>query len=332
MSVTVNYVKELETKVRELEGQVEHWRKAWADAQVKADLSVRPALLPPRLVTDMRRELRSALRRLHRIGESDATRDAERLTEVILRADAAVRWIARRRKGQAMKCYRCGEENPPGDVLVKLRDEAKHAAAELDEDEDEIEKLRAELRRYEPSDAMMHRLLDMQTRLDDAAGLLERWQPTVEGVGLPDDYSQANLAALSEGVTAWLERHRSRSRLTRGLHDEDRTLALHTVIDEGRRLFDKVCDQDANRATVGEDTWEAIDEWRNRVLVQQARETVSGALEACEQHVRILQEPRNEYGLALAAEQEKVKLLVRLVADAAQLLTEGWCRSTRSKG
>lgn len=187
MSALDVVIDELHAKVRELEGQVKHWREAWAKAQVEADV-LRPSLA------------------------------AEALAEV----DPAFLFA-----GEPANCSLCGE--------------AGHTH---------------------------------------------------------DDH--------------WLFQHEPVKALRAQL------LALHTVIDEGRRIMDRAVADDEPRQITGftDETRDAIDEWRNRVLVKAARERVSGELAACEQHVRILEEPRNEYGLALAVEQEKVKLLLGAIDKA----------------
>lgn len=196
-----------------------------------------------------------------------------------------------------MKCYRCGETSPepsptreelatalqatqaelvkalaagPGGTRYEDVDEAKAEAARANEEladaEEQVEQLRAELRRYEPSDGMMYKLSGMQGRLDEAADIFLSW-------GL------VGHDRVLERKAAWLERHRTSIVPPQPLEPQKTILALHTVIDEARRLFDAMVAEDQAGPTPGmitSTTWAAVDAWRTKVLVQEARETVSG--------------------------------------------------------
>lgn len=198
-----------------------------------------------------------------------------------------------------MKCYRCGEriEMPDDDetrkrlaaaeadaksawALVKDLQDTISDDAETKEAWAEVEELRAELRRYEPSDAVMYQWLEKRTVINEAAELLEAIKTDADNAVAAGLVSR--MTEDTEGkVAAWLERHRNSWNINpRPIPEPDATIrALHTVIDEGRQLFDRAWQEDnetLERSTISHDTWAAIDEWRQRVLVKEARETVSG--------------------------------------------------------
>lgn len=171
------------------------------------------------------------------------------------------------------ECERLGTEATKLQLLLEAAEnERDELRDDLKWELERVDQLRAELRRYEPSDAIMYTLADRGGLIDEAAGLLR------------DGYrvdATADWKAFNARVDAWLERAKLRPALTAPIPEPHKTiLGLHTVIDEARRLFDKAWDDDEkNRITsIEPDTWTAIDEWRNRVLVQQAREAVSGEL------------------------------------------------------
>ena len=190
-----------------------------------------------------------------------------------------------------MKCYRCGERiDMPVDpeVLAELREslrlakaeaekaneEALEAATESAEAWERVEELRAELRRYEPSDGIMYEMLEKRTVINEAAALFER--AAAENHRHPPD-DNVSLDTW-EAIEKWLERHRnSWTANTRPIPEPEATIrALHSVIDEARRLFDWIWDEHDNTGELGHETWARIDEWRQRVLVKEARETISG--------------------------------------------------------
>lgn len=165
----------------------------------------------------------------------------------------------------------------------KATEELLEQSEELTETHELVDQLRGELRRYEPSDGIMYTLLEKRCVINDAAALLERVDSWGNG-------STTFPGVLLEEIRAWRDRHRNdwSKNLPRPIPEPERTiLALHTVIDEGRRLMDRAWDEDNAVSTwddwtglkqrgITPDTWAAIDEWRQRVLVQAARETVSG--------------------------------------------------------
>lgn len=202
-----------------------------------------------------------------------------------------------------MKCYYCGKadctEHPLPDCeavpitekeldMAELEATAKKAneealealgrVKELEEslaDADELNAvLRAELRRYEPSDGVMYRLHDYHEHAKEAATLLER------ASALED---QADQQRFFDDVAVWLVRQKYR--FTKSpvypLPEPHKTiLALHTVIDEARRLFDDISEKrvyaSAAEALRDSDAWVAkVDAWRQKVLVHEAREKLA---------------------------------------------------------
>lgn len=156
-----------------------------------------------------------------------------------------------------LKCIACGAET---DIVAgprELTDEINILRDDLKEAEERIEELRGELRRYEPSDGLMYKIDAMQGQLDEAARLLT--SPHIK-VGSEE----------MGNVDAWRERHKRSIVLAKAPVDHEH-LRLHTTIDEARRLFDRLR-HDPPVPAASEQLGKDIDEWRNRVLVKEARE------------------------------------------------------------
>lgn len=203
-----------------------------------------------------------------------------------------------------MKCYYCGKadctEHPLPDCeavpitekeldMAELEATAKKAneealealgrVKELEEslaDADELNAvLRAELRRYEPSDGVMYRLHDYHQHVQGAATLLHGWLAARANTGVPP--------ALESQTHDWL-RTQSQLCMRSPIYPLPSThgiiLALHTVIDEARRLFDDISEKrvyaSAAEALRDSDAWVAkVDAWRQKVLVHEAREKLA---------------------------------------------------------
>lgn len=162
-------------------------------------------------------------------------------------------------------------------TAAKLAEELNEAEGELIEQSCRIEELRGELRRYEPSDAMMYKLLEMQGRIDEAAALFKDILVAAGEHNAPWD-----------DVDKWLDRHRTAIvPVGQPLEPHATILALHTTIDEGRRIMDRVwtiighapvneTEADEYAATIA-----ALDAWRNKVLTEQGREYAKTVADYC---------------------------------------------------
>lgn len=205
-----------------------------------------------------------------------------------------------------MKCYYCGKldctehPQPEGEIteraldMAELEATAKKANEEaleaigrvgdLETDNEELrsinDMLKGELRAYEPSDAVMYRLHDYHEHAQAASTLLHCWLAAAGPVVAPD--------ALVKQTHDWLKRQEERftkSPVYPLLEPHKTVLALRTVIDEARRLFDATMAADAIDA-IHAAPWDQIDAWRNKVLVKETREALAEPYATLNQRLR----------------------------------------------
>jgi hypothetical protein len=150
---------------------------------------------------------------------------------------------------------------------------------QLEHDNEELrtinDMLKGELRAYEPSDATMYRLHDYHAHCQAASTLLHCLLAAAGTATVPD--------ALVTQTHAWLELQSKR--FTKSpvypLPEPQMTvLALRTVIDEARRLFDEYLgigekpSATVMLATLG--AWQhKVEAWRDKVLVKETREALA---------------------------------------------------------
>lgn len=225
-----------------------------------------------------------------------------------------------------MKCYYCGKadctEHPQPEREIteraldmaeleatakKANEEALEAigrVGDLETDNEELrtinDMLKGELRAYEPSDAVMYRLHDYHEHAQAAASLLHCWVAALPGVGVPE--------ALFKQTAQWLERQQQR--FTKSpvypLPEPHMTaLALRTVIDEARRLFDAIMAADTIHAA----PWDQVDAWRNKVLVKETREALAEPFATLNQRLR-------------EATEANVRLSVEKALDSGQIAVD----------
>lgn len=166
----------------------------------------------------------------------------------------------------------------------KANEEALEAigrVGDLETDNEELrtinDMLKGELRAYEPSDAVMYRLHDYHEHAQAASTLLHCWLAAAGPVVAPD--------ALVKQTHDWLKRQEERftkSPVYPLLEPHKTVLALRTVIDEARRLFDATMAADAIHAA----PWDQIDAWRNKVLVKETREALAEPYATLNQRLR----------------------------------------------
>lgn len=195
--------------------------------------------------------------------------------------------------------------------ITELKDEARGYEAERDEAYEQCHQLRAELRRYEPSDAVMYRLHDYHEQSQGAATLLRCVLDALDG-------EQVVPEAWRKQADEWLTRHRTRFAKSPvyPLKDPDATvLALHTVIDEARRIMDRLWDfdqqQQANEDIAG--IWKDLDAWRQKVLVHEGRERIVG-------EIAIMAKSISQLAQANARQAAELLALREAVVEAAAML------------